>query len=135
MIRHLTSEDSYNSIIKDGIIKPREKEGRDKGVVSFETFKGNNNFVEVFKNGKKFSGGQLVGIFIDEKKLQNENFKLYVADSSSVYSRQNSKYTTKYENITKFSGEETNPSYISIGEYIHVEGEIPIKYIERIERY
>lgn len=41
----------------------------------------------MFKKGKNFSGEQLVGIFIDEEKLQNDNFKLYVADSSSLHSR------------------------------------------------
>jgi hypothetical protein len=132
MIRHLTTLEAYESISKDGVIKPRNKDGRDKGVVSFEKYQGNDEFVRLFS---KPSNLRIVGIFVDEQKLSDDGYKIYSTDSSSLQSRKLSKHTTKYENIVRFKGDETKEEYKNIGEYIHVYGEIPITYIEKVEFY
>ena len=137
MIRHLTSKSAFLSIINDGVIKVRQKEGRDNGVVSFEKLNKNDVFVDIFRDGKIDLGKDnvVVGILVDEEKLKNENFTVYYTDSRTEDSRKRSKYTTKYENITRYNNDETSENYIKIGEYIHVEGEIPIKYIEQFIFY
>lgn len=136
MIRHLTSESNYKSIKKDAIIKARKKSDRDCGVISFEKLNGNDVLVEIFREEKNFkSGEKVVAIIIDDEELVREGFNVYYTDSSSINSRQSSQYTTKYENITRFWGDESNKDYVSIGEYVHVEGDIPIKFIKIVEFY
>lgn len=136
MIRHLTSESNYESIIKDGFIKPRKKSDRECGTVSFEKLNGNNVLVDIFREEKYFRDGEkVVGILIDDEELNKEGFNVYYTNSSSVISRQESKYTTKYEHITRFFWDESNTDYIKIGEYVHVEGEIPTRFIKNIEFY
>ena len=76
-----------------------------------------------------------MGLFIDEEKLKREGVNVYFTNSKTIKDRQISKYTTKYENITRFYGDETAEEYCKIGEYVHVEGEIPISYIEYIKFY
>lgn len=136
MIRHLTSKFNYENIIKDGIIKPRGKRDRDFGVVSFEKFNENNILVNIIREEKYLEGEeQVVAILIDDKELIKEGFNVYYTDSSSIINRQKSKYTTKYENIIRFGGNELNNDYINIGEYVHVEGEISIRFIKNVEFY
>ncbi len=136
MIRHLTSESNYNSIIQDKVIRKREKEGRDKETVSFEKVNENNVFVHIYRNGKMIKDGEkVVGIIMDDQELIKVGFNIYYTDSSSINSRQRSKYTTKYENVTYYAGNELNEDYIKIGEYVHVEGDIPIRFIKEIELY
>lgn len=138
MIRHLTSIDIYDRINSDGVMKPRHKHERDRdeGIISFEKLNGNDIFVDVFREGKGWSKDQVVvGILVDEEKLKKDNFEVYLTDSRTLGSRKNSKYTTKYENITRYNADEIAENYIKIGEYIHVKGEIPIKYIEQVVYY
>ncbi|MDS0527105.1 hypothetical protein NNC19_15545 [Clostridium sp. SHJSY1] len=137
MIRHLTSESNYNSIIQDEIIKKREKDGRDKGTISFEILNENNIFVNLYKSGRKNlkAGEKIVGIIIDDEELIEAGVSIYYTDSSSINSRQRSKYTTKFENLCFYVGNELDQDYIKIGEYAHVEGDIPISFIKRVEFY
>jgi len=132
MIRHITTIKAYESIMKDGYIKPRNKEGRDKGVISFEKYEGNNAFVAIFS---KPCDSKFVGIFIDEQRLIDEGFNICSTDSTTLENRQLSKHTTKYENVTRFNGNEMAKEYKEIGEYVHVYGKISIKYIENVEFY
>ncbi len=53
MIRYLTTKDSYEKMLQDGIIKARRKNGRDKGVISFETFNNNDVLVSIFLKEKE----------------------------------------------------------------------------------
>ena len=136
MIRHLTSKSNYESIIKDGVIKPRKKKDRDFGVVSFEKLNENNILVNIIREEKNLKKEeQVVAILIDDEELIKEGFNVYYTDSSLIANRQGSRYTTKYENITRFGGNELNADYINIGEYVHVEGEIPISFIKDVKFY
>lgn len=134
MIRHLTTKANYNNIISDKVIRTRKKDGRDRGVISFEKYNENDVFVEIFRDGKEVKD-KVVGIFIDDEELDKAGFNIYYTDSSSLKSRQDSKYTTKYENVTRFSKGELDENYIKIGEYVHIEGEIPIRFIKKIQIY
>ncbi|MGM8316778.1 hypothetical protein ACSXC4_14960 (plasmid) [Clostridium perfringens] len=136
MIRHLTSKKNYNKILSDGFIKVRTKEGRDFGTVSFEKFNGNDIFIEVFSKCVNTPNREdIVAILIDDNELINEGFNIYYTDSTSEKNRKESKYTTKYENIVNFNNDEENDDYIKIGEYVHVEQDIPIKFIKEIKYY
>lgn len=145
MIRHITSLENYNKIKEQGIIKPsaRVRESstskREHGAVSFEIFENNNIFVEWIKEEKQHSkgwgSGPLIGIFIKIEELKNNGFRVHITDLSTETSRRESLYTTKHENMTRALHNDTVEDYNQIGEYVHVEGGIPIKYIKKVSCY
>ncbi|WP_346896556.1 hypothetical protein [Clostridium sp. UBA7503] len=132
MIRHLTTMYAYEKVLQDGVIKARRKNGREKDVISFETFNNNDVLVSIFLKEK---GKNIIAIYLDENRLENDGFIVYKTNSSDLKSRQESKYTTKYENIVRYKGDKADKDYRSIGEYVHVQGDIPVKYIEYIKEY
>ncbi|EGT3619535.1 MULTISPECIES: hypothetical protein [Clostridium] len=105
-------------------------------MVSFEKLNENNILVNIIREEKNLKKEeQVVAILIDDEELIKEGFNVYYTDSSLIANRQGSRYTTKYENITRFGGNELNDDYINIGEYVHVEGEIPISFIKDVKFY
>ncbi|CEO27951.1 hypothetical protein [Paraclostridium sordellii] len=139
MIRHITSEDNYNQIIECGYLtfvdKGYNRTRRERNTVSFEVYSNNNNFIGIASNRPEYKDKKLVAIYIDENKLIEGGFKVHFTSSITYEERTKNGYTSKYENIIYFGANENNRFYQEIGEYVHIEGNIPISYFEKIERF
>lgn len=136
MIRHITSDICYEKIIEDkeiknpGLHETRYKDEYDK--ISFENY--NNNDILVYLVGKsKIRINEkiksIIVIYIDENELDSNN----IIFTSSKNGIKDKNCSTKEECIFYFNMDNKNENYMSIGEYVHVMGPIPINKIDHIE--
>jgi hypothetical protein len=160
IIRHITTKTLFEKIKKTGYICPAGSGvsvAPEKDYVAFETYKENKAFYKAIYNGKSSSNynlqkNDLVGLWIDKEELVNDGF--CVIEATALYEGQHTrvidgkKFTTKWENYTSVQGREIlekmeiNPEdllsreeFNNIGEYVFVQGCIPVKYIKDVEEW
>ncbi|QUW27445.1 hypothetical protein J8Y16_04785 [Bacillus cereus] len=82
----------------------------------------------------------LVGLLIDENELIKDGYKVVYA--TAAYKEQyniiidGKKFTTKWENyLSSLHGIISEDDFNDIGEYIFIEGCIPIKYVNSYEEW
>lgn len=157
MIRHITTRTKYNQIISDKKINDRfiltgkSRTLTENGYVSFEEYKGNNNFIyiffeqrfrDAFKKFKEYDD-RLIAIYIDENILIKDNIDIYKTKVLSDMSTCDNGYFNKLECIFRFiePGAKISKKHLddkkfkSIGDYVYVKAPIDIKYIHHIEEF
>lgn len=149
IIRHITTKSLFEKIKQSGYITPAGSgSGRSAApeinYIAFETYKGNKAFYEAIYNGKKsvlfeeLQKSDLVGLILDENELADSGYKIVFA--TSKYPEQytiiinGETFTTKWENYpASIHGVLTQ--FDNIGEYVFIEGRIPVHFIKEVEEW
>lgn len=157
MIRHITTKSRYKEIKRTGYIKDRYTlTGKsinevENGFISFEDYKGNDNFV-YFIFEQKFSGNyekfkkrndKMVAIYIDEEKLKQDKISFYKTNVKDTESFKDNGFFTKLECIFSFieSGVQIseedleNDIFKSLGDYVFVESPLSVSYIDCVREF
>jgi hypothetical protein len=161
IIRHITTKTLFEEIKRTGFICPAgsgKSVAPEKEYVAFETYKKNKAFYKAIYKGKSsglyesLQKNELIGLLIDEKELFKNGFK--VVNVTALHPEQYKRvineetFTTKWENYVtdearglwiekgiddgEFLSEE---EFNNIGEYVFVQGCIPVNYIKVVEEW